>query len=958
MDYKRFSFYTSIFFLCFLSTGNTPVSGSKNEHKLKKIEYENTTQIKKSNTIATITCPEDIVVDAEDGACGAVVNFNDAISTGIPEKQQIILTFEGATAQPPVYTELGMRLEAFGRDHIDVPQPIACDNRTGALIHPNTGNTWTYNGGQPFTPDRVFVCTTTMRFATGDCGTEFIPTETGDVDFPDTPEWKNITSMTWEEIGGELDTSIDNFRFTPTSLEQTAGLESGCFFPVGTTPVTYTVTEEDGTQTTCTFNVTVRDTKAPVIIPQTFTTTLDSSEINEITIEDVTESLPTDNCEIDTIDLSQTVFTCADVGNNTVTITVTDTSGNVATATVEVIVMGSTNNTRIDPIDDAITCESFTFPQITGTDLSGEERFYTAPSGGGISFEEGDTVHFEDFSSYPTTLYAYDINFSEECKPQRSFELIIDQSPRVDRIESVETCGSYVFPSITGKNLSGNLAYFTEPNGAGTIFNIGDKITKDAAVTYPITIYAFASSANGTCNNEVAFELDLSVCPLNVTIDASKKDICDNDFTPVILTAVTDPEVPRGNFNYEWRKSGRSSIISRDRFFEVLPSSTTTYEITVVDDGARPAINTAMSTIDITVTEAPVAGVPLFIELCDTLDDGRGVETIDLGTYDDSIKMGDEGLIVTYHSSQEMADAGGEELLENLQLTLGTFKVFARLTNPATSCFDTSSINFELFAAPNIELDEQYALCSIDDVNPTASVLIATGLDDNEFNFEWRLDQGNGFELLEVNQSFIEATTTGEYSVTVTSIDTGCSASTFTTVNSGAAPLSFDATANVSAVFNAHTIRATLRSTSISDGPFEVRLDDGIWFTMNTSSDEFFYQFEGVETGTGIHNVFFRDAAGCWSDQVEVLLIGIPQFFTPNNDGFNDLWNVSGPVDLLNDSQLYIFDRYGKLIQQLQSSNSGWDGTFNGEPLPSSDYWFSLELADGRALKGHFSMKR
>jgi gliding motility-associated-like protein len=194
--------------------------------------------------------------------------------------------------------------------------------------------------------------------------------------------------------------------------------------------------------------------------------------------------------------------------------------------------------------------------------------------------------------------------------------------------------------------------------------------------------------------------------------------------------------------------------------------------------------------------------------------------------------------------------------------------------------------------------------------------------------------------------------------VVATDRSTGCSTTASTVVNSGIVPVEFTATADVSAILDAHRIETNLISAAGDDSRFQVRLDDGIWYDMNTSSSGFFYNFDNVETGNGIHQVYFRDAVGCFSDQREVLLIGVPQFFTPNDDGYNDRWNVFGATGLLEDSRLFIFDRYGKLLLQLQTSTSGWDGTFNGEPLPSTDYWFTLELNGGQIVKGYFAMKR
>jgi gliding motility-associated-like protein len=94
--------------------------------------------------------------------------------------------------------------------------------------------------------------------------------------------------------------------------------------------------------------------------------------------------------------------------------------------------------------------------------------------------------------------------------------------------------------------------------------------------------------------------------------------------------------------------------------------------------------------------------------------------------------------------------------------------------------------------------------------------------------------------------------------------------------------------------------------------------------------------------------------------------IEIPRFFTPNNDGFNDIWSVANVFDIDPNSRVYIFDRYGKLLKQLTTTRPFWDGTFNGNNMPSSDYWYAIEfiqLDDNnnqttRVLKGHFTLKR
>ena len=96
-----------------------------------------------------------------------------------------------------------------------------------------------------------------------------------------------------------------------------------------------------------------------------------------------------------------------------------------------------------------------------------------------------------------------------------------------------------------------------------------------------------------------------------------------------------------------------------------------------------------------------------------------------------------------------------------------------------------------------------------------------------------------------------------------------------------------------------------------------------------------------------------------------VSVIDYPRFFTPNGDGFHDTWNIIG-LDGTG-AKIYIFDRYGKLMKQISpdDESTGWDGTFNGTPVPATDYWLTVEYPEyvGDAVmmkefKAHFSLKR
>lgn len=135
-------------------------------------------------------------------------------------------------------------------------------------------------------------------------------------------------------------------------------------------------------------------------------------------------------------------------------------------------------------------------------------------------------------------------------------------------------------------------------------------------------------------------------------------------------------------------------------------------------------------------------------------------------------------------------------------------------------------------------------------------------------------------------------------------------------------------------------------------GDYEYQLDNRPWTTSNI-----FTQISGCED----HIINVREASGCSNIATEVFRVfDFPKFFTPNGDTDNDFWNIKCLSNQSN-SLISIFNRYGKLIKQISPISSGWDGTYNGNPLPSDDYWFKVEYTDEngvlRSFSSHFALK-
>jgi len=141
----------------------------------------------------------------------------------------------------------------------------------------------------------------------------------------------------------------------------------------------------------------------------------------------------------------------------------------------------------------------------------------------------------------------------------------------------------------------------------------------------------------------------------------------------------------------------------------------------------------------------------------------------------------------------------------------------------------------------------------------------------------------------------------------------------------------------------------------IGNGSYDYALDDenGPYQDSNV--------FRNVAEGD--HLIYVRDKNGCGTITYEFIQTlrpdDFPKFFTPNNDGINDYWQLSPINDNVPSLRtLYVFDRYGKLLTQLDPESIGWDGTYNGQPMPSSTYWYKAVSVFDREIQGYFALKR
>jgi gliding motility-associated-like protein len=293
------------------------------------------------------------------------------------------------------------------------------------------------------------------------------------------------------------------------------------------------------------------------------------------------------------------------------------------------------------------------------------------------------------------------------------------------------------------------------------------------------------------------------------------------------------------------------------------------------------------------------------------------------------------------------------------------------VTNNATGCFKTTSFNIvvEQTPEPFITNDPGLNVICVDYntqqvVRPllleTENQTIPYLVNQPNYTYQWFED---GVAIPNSNSSTLlidfplNDTVSSIFTVVMTS-DTvlGCNdvSQDYLVIQSGqATPI----TGTIGyMVTNAFTDNQIITVTVEGYGTYQYSLDDG----PRQDSPVFEY------VSLGEHIITVWDTEGGIENSCDPLIIenvqtiDYPLYFTPNGDGVHETWNIVGLAGQP-DAKIYIFDRHGKLIKQISSTGAGWDGTYNGQQMPSTDYWFTVDYREQETVKqfkAHFSLKR
>ena len=310
--------------------------------------------------------------------------------------------------------------------------------------------------------------------------------------------------------------------------------------------------------------------------------------------------------------------------------------------------------------------------------------------------------------------------------------------------------------------------------------------------------------------------------------------------------------------------------------------------------------------------------------LCDADDNQDGIMTFDLSTITPDLFTNlPSSYTVSFFESTSSTIA-----LPTIYTNTTAYNqpVFARIMN-IQGCYSDYPVNLVIKTFNEIVTDEEVGLCE------TSSII---------------LNAGSGFSSYTWNTTPVETTqsitvdTPGTYIVTLTNSNNCSKTKTFTVTTSGIATIN-------DVIINDFSDNNTITVDYSGLGVYEFSLDG-----TNYQSSAIFNNLN-----EGEYTVFVRDTKGCGEVSKSFYILDYPKFFTPNGDGTNDFWRIKNLNKRnLQNSTIDIFDRYGKLVFQINPRNQVWDGNFNGYALPSSDYWFVIQLTDGKIVKGHFTLKR
>jgi len=571
-------------------------------------------------------------------------------------------------------------------------------------------------------------------------------------------------------------------------------------------------------------------------------------------------------------------------------------------------------------------------------------NWYDAPTGGNLLQEDSFTFETQNLGTY----YAESTSINNSCTDPDRIPVVLSLSPAPENEpESFSIC---VGEDIT---LDATLADVTY------LWSTGE--TTSEITVNEAGIYTVERTFIGGCSSVKTFEIDaLELIPAESLGDV---EICEGE---VGTLAVQDnPEI-----NVDWfdAPTGGNLLLANSFTFETQNTATyyaqsTNLSNNCVDPNRTPVVLSLGETPENeseTLFICPEESITIDASLTDTTylwSTGETTAQIDIDTA--GIYSVERSIIDGCTSIKEY-----EVILQETipAISLGDVEI-CEGEDPTLSVENNPDIRVDWYDAPtngNLLLSDSFtflpetegtyyaqsetitANCEAENRTPINLIINPTPENETEV---FEICEG---DVVILDASFSEVTylwSTGETTAEIEVEDAGSYTVERTTTEGCSSTKVFEVSIIEAAVVqNIRSLNTSIIIELATNGDFLFSLDG------DTYQDSPI--FENVPGGR--YSIRIDD--NCNIQVIEFIHLVIPQFFTPNEDGFNDVFRI--PADLFFDEfSITIFDRYGKLILAAEEAPFIWDGTYNGKALPSQDFWYKLNV-NGTIYTGHVTLKR
>ncbi len=407
-------------------------------------------------------------------------------------------------------------------------------------------------------------------------------------------------------------------------------------------------------------------------------------------------------------------------------------------------------------------------------------------------------------------------------------------------------------------------------------------------------------------------------------------------FDNCVGSSITLSTIVSGTANvYQWFKDGSLISGANDADLILDPLSVTDAGVYTCEITSTIVTDLTLERNPITVTvndNAPTANEITDITVCDLDGDGFAMFTIN-NTHLESQTIGSQtGLTVSYYDASE----NPLTLTDNFtNTTPNTQSITVRVTN-SSGCSDETSFNLITTLPATAEQLADTTVCG-------------------SFTLP-ELDLGNNYYTQpDAGGTLLQA---GENITTTQTIY----------IYAGVGDCSDQSSFTV-------TIEPLITVEELDDvtecGVFILpQLNNGNYYTQSggagtlLNSDEAITETQIIyiydDNGTCFAESNFEvsiDLIACENSD-EAIKLKFPKFFSPNEDGSNDIWKVDQDFFTLRGT-VTIYDRYGKLLYQFNAETGSWNGIFNGRRLTATDYWYRFVEEEGNTIvTGHFSLIR